>query len=141
MLGPSSFHSPWIHTMQRCAAALFIAASLFTAGAQAQVARLFPPNTLRGELVVEQPPEVRLNGKPARLAPGARVRSPTNMFVLTGALVGQKLVVHYTTDPMGMLRDVWVLNEAELAKKLWPRSEKELQTWVFDPATHTWAKP
>jgi hypothetical protein len=141
MLGPLSFHSPWIHTMQRCATLLFVAASLFATAAQAQVARLFPPNTLRGELVVEAPPEVRLNGKPARLAPGARIRGATNMFQLTGSLVGQKLVVHYTTDPTGMLRDVWVLNEAELAKKLWPRSEKELQTWVFDPATHTWAKP
>jgi hypothetical protein len=124
--------------MIRC---VLIAALLVAGTAQAQVARLFPPNTLRGELVVEQPPEVRLNGKPARLAPGARIRSGTNMFVLSGALVGQKLVVHYTTDPMGMLRDVWVLNEAELAKKLWPRTEKELQTWIFDPATHTWAKP
>lgn len=124
--------------MIRC---VLIAAALVAGTAQAQVARLFPPDALRGELVVEQPPEVRLNGKPARLAPGARIRGATNMFQLTGSLVGQKLVVHYTTDPMGMLRDVWVLNDAELAKKLWPRNEKELQTWVFDPATHTWAKP
>lgn len=128
--------------MPRCAP--FIAAAALAAccaAAQAQVARLFPPDALRGDLIVDAPPEVRLNGKPARLAPGARIRGATNMFVLSGSLVGQKVVVHYTTDPAGMLRDVWVLNEAELAKKLWPRTEKELQSWVFDPATHTWTRP
>lgn len=126
--------------MQRCAAVVF-AALMFMGAAHAQVARLFPPDALRGDLLVEAPPEVKLNGKPARLAPGARIRGTTNMFVLSGSLVGQKVVVHYTIDPAGMLRDVWVLNEAELAKKLWPRSQKELQSWVFDPATHSWSKP
>jgi hypothetical protein len=128
--------------MTRCVRLLFAAALLAgSAVVQAQVARLFPPDALRGDLIVDAPPEVRLNGKPARLAPGARIRGATNMFVLSGSLVGQRLVVHYTTDPAGMLRDVWVLNDAELAKKPWPRTQKELQTWVFDPATHTWARP
>lgn len=125
--------------MIRCV--LLAAAMTLSAAAQAQLARLFPPNALRGELQVEAPPEVRLNGKPARLAPGARIRSETNMLQLSGPLVGQKLLVHYTLDPAGMLKDIWILNEPERAKTPWPSTEKELQTWVFDPATHTWAKP
>jgi hypothetical protein len=125
--------------MIRCA--LIAAALCVGAVAHAQVARLFPQNTLRGELLVEQPPEVRLNGKPARLAPGARIRNDRNMLQLSGTLVGQPVLVHYTLDPMGMLKDVWLLSEAERAKTPWPSNEKELQTWVFNPLTHSWAKP
>ena len=51
--------------MLRCALVLMFA--LFAA-LPAQAQRLFQANALRGELVVTQPPEALLNGKPMRLA-------------------------------------------------------------------------
>ncbi len=119
-----------------CAAAL-ASTSLF---AQAQTHRPFPVQALRGEMVVIQSPDISLNGKPARLAPGARVRGDNNLLQQPAALSGEKLMVHYTLDPNGLLMDVWVLNVAELANKTWPRTPQEAATWSFDPAAQVWTK-
>ena len=124
--------------MLRCALVLMFA--LFAA-LPAQAQRLFQANALRGELVVTQPPEALLNGKPMRLAPGARIRNPLNMIQLSGSLLGQKLAVNYTLDPAGELRDVWILSESELAKKPWPATPEQAQTWVFDSTMQRWSKP
>ena len=126
--------------MLRC---VTLAAAIFAASlpAAAQVQRNFPANALRGEIRFLQPPEALLNGKPARLSPGARIRNPSNMIQLSGSLLGQKLAVHYTLDPAGELRDVWILSEAELAKKPWPATPEQAQTWVFDSTMQRWSKP
>jgi hypothetical protein len=79
--------------------------------------RNFPTQALRGNLVVTQPPVITVDGKPAQLSPGARIRDPNNMLVLSGALVGQEVVVNYTVEPHGMVHDVWILTEAEAAEK------------------------
>jgi hypothetical protein len=104
-------------------------------------ARPFPPEALRGELVVTAPPEVLLNQKPQRLAPGARIRDGANRLVLSGSLVGQKLLVHYTRFPDGQLRDVWLLTAAEAARQPWPRTPAEAAAWRFDPPSQSWTKP
>ncbi len=124
--------------MLRCATALTLAC-LVALPAAAQ--RVFQSNALRGELVVTQPPQALLNGKPVRLSPGARIRNPQNMLQLSGSLLGQELRVHYTLDPAGELRDVWILTDAELARKPWPTSPAQAQAWVFDPTFQRWSKP
>jgi len=124
--------------MLRCAFALILALA-FTLPAHAQ--RVFQANALRGELVVTQPPDALLNGKPVRLSPGLRIRNALNMIQLSGSLLGQKLTVHYTRDPAGELRDVWILSEAELAKQPWPATPEQAQSWVFDPTLQRWSKP
>ena len=124
--------------MHRCVIALVLAA---TAALPAYAQRVFQANALRGELVVTQPPEVLLNDKPARLAPGARIRNPQNMIQLSGTLVSQRLVVNYTIDPMGLLRDVWILSEAERSKSPWPTTPEHAQSWTFDATMQTWSKP
>ena len=48
-----------------------------------------------------QPPEAQLNGRPARLAPGARIRGDNNLLVVSGAIANQRLLVHYTLDTGG----------------------------------------
>ncbi|MEO7056235.1 MAG: hypothetical protein ABI281_08555, partial [Caldimonas sp.] len=50
--------------------------------------RNFPQKALRGALVIGVAPEIALNGKPARLAPGARIRDANNMNVVPGAIFG-----------------------------------------------------
>jgi hypothetical protein len=79
--------------------------------------RTFPASALRGTLVVTQPPVVTMDGKVAQLSPGARIKGPDNLLVLSGAIVGKELLVNYTVEPHGMVHDVWILTEAEAAEK------------------------
>ena len=126
--------------MIRCVT--LVAALLVTAlPAAAQLQRNFPANALRGELVVLQPPEALLNGGPARLAPGARIHGGDNLLVMSGTLSNQRLVVHYTLDQAGQLKDVWLLTAAEAARRPWPTTPEQARTWVFDPAAQAWSRP
>ncbi|MFG6447072.1 hypothetical protein ACG0Z6_02310 [Roseateles sp. BYS180W] len=104
-------------------------------------ARNFPAAALRGELVVTQPPLAKLNGQLVQLAPGARIFGPSHQLLLSGGLIGEPLLVHYTRDLYGNLKDVWVLNEVERANRLWPTTPAEAAAWRFNPGTQTWTKP
>ncbi|MBL8339976.1 MAG: hypothetical protein JNL30_00800 [Rubrivivax sp.] len=105
------------------------------------VQRNFPASALRGEVLVAQPPEVLLNGRPARLAPGARIRDENNMLALTGALAGRRVVVHYTVDLSGLLSEIWVLTPAERARVPWPTTREQAAAWSFDPLAQVWTRP
>jgi hypothetical protein len=111
------------------------------AQAQAVAARSFTAQTLRGVLVVTQPPEALLNGRPTRLAPGARLRGPDNLLLMSGAALGQPLLVHYTLDLYGQVHEAWVLSPAEAARKPWPATLQEAASWAFNPDTQTWTRP
>ena len=151
---PALPRSHWIDTMSRCAhplprrLALRLAfmglAGLAVMGASsalAQTHRQFPADALRAEMFISTPPELQLDGKDARMAPGTRIRGADNLLVFASALVGQKLTVHYTTDFAGVVRDIWLLNEAELANKTWPRTPEQAASWSFDLASQVWTKP
>lgn len=129
--------------MFRCALLATACAVVVTASlpAAAQAPRNFPASALRGEIAVTQPPELALNGQPARLAPGARIRGPNNLLVMSGALVGQRVLVHYTRDPGGNLLDVWILTPAELARRPWPATPQQAAAWAFNPDTQVWSAP
>lgn len=124
--------------MLRCVFVLLLA---LTASLPALAQRVFQQNALRGELTVTQPPEALLNGKPARLAPGARIRNAQNMIQMSGTLLGEKLAVNYTIDTSGLVHDVWILSAAELARKPWPATPEEARTWRFDSTMQSWRKP
>lgn len=121
--------------MLRCVLGAALIAAVLPAVAQQ---RPFPATALRGEIVVTQPPEVLLNGRPARLAPGARIRDAQNMYQLSGTLVGQRLLVHYTRDHMGQPQEVWILRPEEAAVRPWPVNEQQLATWFFDADAQRW---
>lgn len=108
--------------------------------ALAQPTRPFPATALRGVLVVTAPPEILLNGEPARLSPGSRIRGPNNLLVLSASLVNQNLLVHYTLQPGGLIHDVWILSPEEAARKPWPSTPAEAQRWQFDAAAQTWTR-
>ena len=127
--------------MTRCALLLAIVCLGAALPAVAQAQRNFPASALRGELVVTAPPELQLNRKPARLAPGARIRGADSMLILSGGLVGQRLLVHYTVDLLGNVQDVWVLTPAEAARQPWPTTPQEAVTWRFSPDSQKWSKP
>ena len=118
-----------------------MAAAFIAVPAAAQVQRNFPENALRGSIVIGDAPEILLNGKPARLAPGARIRSQANMLQMTGQLTGARLLVHYTLDSFDLVKDVWILTPEEAAKKPWPTTPQQAQEWRFDPVAQTWSQP
>ena len=122
----------------KAGAALALAAALLPASAQ--LARPFPATALRGTLLITQPPEALLNGQPARLSPGSRIRGVNNMLQMSGALAGVTMLVHYTREPSGGVHDVWILTADEAARKPWPSTPEEAQRWAFDPAAQTWTK-
>ncbi|WP_342130524.1 hypothetical protein [Hydrogenophaga sp. OTU3427] len=110
--------------MNRChgrrhGALMLAIASLATAfvpsHAQAQ-GRVFPDSALRGHLVVTNPPDVLLNGQPARLSPGSRIRGTSNTLVFPQSLQQQSLVVNYTREATGLVHDVWILTAYEAAQ-------------------------
>ncbi len=126
--------------MVRCVLVLFATLCVASATATAQVPRNFPADALRGAMVVDNVPEVTLNGAPARLAPGARIRGQNNMLALSGSLTGQRLVVNYTFDAQGQVKDVWILTPGEAAKKPWPTTPQEAARWEFNLAAQVWTR-
>ena len=117
-----------------------VAAGLATASPAQARSRAFPATALRGDIRFAEAPEILLNGRPTRLAPGARVRDLGNLIVTPGSLLGQRAVVNYTLDDLGNVRDVWLLTPEEAARR-WPRTAAEAERLVFDPAAQTWSRP
>jgi hypothetical protein len=133
-------HSHWIYTMIRCASALIAAAMLATA-APVLAQRNFPREALRGEMIVLQAPDILLNGRPARLAPGSRVRGADNLLVPPAALAQQRLVVHYTRDLYGQPLEVWLLSAEERSRTPWPVTAEQASSWLFDATAQRWSRP
>jgi hypothetical protein len=110
-----------MYTMKRCLFLWGLATAVLAAPAIAQdLPQRIPPmaaNALRGEMVVTLPPDIVLNGQPARLSPGARIRGRNNLLLLSGTLVGQTLQVRYLPDTSGLVHQVWILNDVELQAK------------------------
>ncbi len=79
--------------------------------------RQFPAAALRGEMVVQAPPVITLDGKADRLSPGARIRDANNLLVMSGALVNQKVAVNYLREGAGNVHEVWILNSEEIKLK------------------------
>jgi hypothetical protein len=114
-------------------AVLMALASLFATPALAQTdevpsVRNFPRAALRGLLVVRAPPDISLNGKADRLSPGARIRNVNNHYVLSGALLGQELLVNYTRDSAGLVHEVWMLTAEEAREK---RAGLQTRNFIF----------
>ncbi len=83
--------------------------------ASAQMAvRQFPSTVKRGVMTVTAPPEVVINGAAMRLSPGVRIKGPNNMLLMSGALIGQQFAVNYLVESQGLVREVWILNQAEV---------------------------
>jgi opacity protein-like surface antigen len=104
------------------------------------IGRTLPTHSLRGKLMLTNPPEVILNGQADRLAPGSHIRGRNNMLVMVGAAIGNEYTVNYTRDSYGLIMDVWVLRDDEIAQR-WPKTAEEAAKWTFDPLARTWTKP
>ncbi len=78
--------------------------------------RTFPVQALRGKLAILSTVEATIDGKPIRMAPGMRLRSPQNSLVMLHMVIDKEYAVNYTIEPStGMLHTAWILNKEELA--------------------------
>jgi len=109
--------------------------------ATAQVQRTFPQNALRGAIVFAVAPEIVLNGRGSRLAPGARIRKEDNMVAVPSAMFGGPFLVNYTVDLGGLVKDIWVLTPGEASVQPWPTTREDALAWSFDPIAQVWVKP
>ena len=122
-------------------AVLALAGGLYSAPSHAQTddapteatfgGRNFPVGTLRGQLMVLDAPSIQLDGQPDRLSPGARLRSAQNTTLMPAALIGQKLLVNYTRDAAGLVREVWVLTPTEARAERASVARPLLNFWPF----------
>jgi hypothetical protein len=120
---------------------LVVLAALAPSQAVAQVKRNFPQKALRGKMGFVGPPDILLNGKPARLAPGVRIHDPNNMLVTYGQLTGTRYVVDFAWEGPGIVSEVWLLTPAEADVHPWPATLEQAATWTFDYGSQTWTKP
>ena len=74
--------------------------------------RTIPEEARRGQMSHLQDMVVAIDGKPARLSPGAQIRDPDNRLVLPVSLPGDS-DVKYVVDESGMVHRVWILTAQE----------------------------
>ena len=131
-----------MHRRAMLSSLALLAASALSLPAQAQMQRHFPANALRGEFAMQTFPDISINHKPARMAPGGRVWGDTGLLQQPGGLIGGRYIVNYRVEESsGLVMEVWILNPVELANKVWPHTAQEAATWQFDSASQTWTKP
>jgi len=125
-----SSHSLWINTMNRCPSMpilrflrTLIVLLVWTASVSPSLAtaqtlpRQFPAAAKRGLLEVTLPPVVLINGRPERLAPGARIKGVNNLLIMSASLVGATVLVNYLRDGQGLIHEVWILSAEETLEK------------------------
>jgi hypothetical protein len=78
--------------------------------------RTVPANSKRAVMSHLQDMYVQVDGKQARLSPGAQVRDIHNRLVLPAAIPPGS-VVRFQADPQGLISSVWILTPQEAAKK------------------------
>ncbi|HUD32573.1 MAG TPA: hypothetical protein VMR43_06070 [Variovorax sp.] len=113
------------------------ATSLETSGISSEAAfggRNFPADTLRGRLRVLDAPTILLDGREDRFSPGVRIRDARNLLVVAGTVAGQDLLVNYTRDAAGLVREVWILNADEARAPRAAAARALLDFWPFTAA-------
>jgi hypothetical protein len=94
-----------------------IAALLFAAAVSAQIVpRNIPADAPRGSFTPGSFPAVYINGRPMRLAPGARILTPDNLTV-TPNQVAAGTPVRYRLDAQGQIQTVWLLVANDARKR------------------------
>ncbi|SFL48602.1 hypothetical protein SAMN02982985_00419 [Rugamonas rubra] len=108
--------APTLPTSLALGLTLALAPPLAATAAAQGIERPFPPDALRGKMTPGYFPDLLIDGKPRRLAAGARIFNQDNMIAMPATLRGSDIVVNYTVDAAGMLERVWILNDDEAAR-------------------------
>jgi hypothetical protein len=75
--------------------------------------RPFPAPTKRGQMTPGAYPEIAIDGKLRRLAPGARIWNENNLIEMPAAVRGSDLIVNYTEDSHSEIDRIWILTPEE----------------------------
>lgn len=81
-------------------------------------ARPFPPDIKRGRMTPGYYPDLTMDGKARKLSPASRIFSQDNTIEMPASLRGSGIVVYYTEDANGDVKDVWILTDEEAAQDL-----------------------
>ena len=107
----------WTKTATGIAALIAaIAIGFGSAPADAQQRMIpIPPKAKRADIRFNGTHEILVDGKLARMAPGARITDRNNMLVLPGALSGVAKTKYTLEETTGMVMLVWILTDQEIA--------------------------
>ena len=78
------------------------------------LARSFPPDAKKGELLPPIQRELQINGATMIAAPGLQVRGKNNLIVMPNTLQGAQ-PIRYQLDQTGNVLRIWILTAAEQA--------------------------
>jgi hypothetical protein len=78
--------------------------------------RTLPQDTERGVIRHIEGVDVTVDGKRARLAPGATIRNRDNLIIVPTALPEEGARAEYVLDAQGMIFRVWLLTAEEAAR-------------------------
>lgn len=88
--------------------AVLIVAAMIAALAACGSTEKLPDGSMLGTMTTGQLPEVSIDGKAMRLAPGARIVSSNNLSITPNQVpAGSR--VRYKTDAAGLVTQVWIL--------------------------------
>ena len=80
----------------------------------AAMARAFPVDSRKGELVPPLQQPVLIDGLAYNAAPGLQVRNEQNLIVMPNSLMNS-VPIRYQLDPFGNVWRIWILSAAEQA--------------------------
>ena len=98
--------------MRRLLVLAALSALAVNAGAQL---RTLPADAERGEVRHVQGMTIAIDGAERQLAPGAQIRSASNLIIVPSAIPPDSLA-KYTLDANGLVRRVWILTPQEAAQ-------------------------
>lgn len=81
-------------------------------------ARPFPADIKRGRMTPGYYPDLTMDGKPRKLSPAARIFNQDNMIDMPASLRGSGILVYYTEDANGDVKEVWILTDEEAAQDM-----------------------
>ena len=86
--------------------------------------RTIPPDAERGHIRHVQEMIVAVDGRNARLAPGATIRNQQNMVIVPMSLPQDGAVAEYQMDAQGQISRVWLLTAEEAKRPRKPRPRR-----------------
>jgi hypothetical protein len=95
--------------------AVLALAACFAGGALAQRIVTIPAAAKRAVMTLQGTPEVQIDGKDARLSPGARIFDRGNYLQMYGSVSGTFRVKYLLEPTTGLVQSVWILTDEEVA--------------------------